>query len=116
MKYESAFSADSMDVGQTNILHHTIDIKDKTEPAYRQQFRLAADHLQLIKDNMVGWMKAGILEKSNSKYNSPVFCVPKKDGLGLRVVLDYRLLNHKYVPDKYSIRTINQCLEDIGHA
>ena len=36
--------------------------------------------------------------------------------MGLRVVLDYRLLNHKSVPDKYSIRTIDQCLEDIGHA
>ena len=61
-------------------------------------------------------MKAGILEKSNSKYNSPVFCVPKKDGVGLRVVLDFRLLNHMSVLDKYSIRIIDQCLEDIGHA
>ena len=61
-------------------------------------------------------MKAGILKKSNSKSNSPVFCVPKKDGVGLRVVLDYCLLNNKSVPDKYSIRTIDQCLEDIGHA
>ena len=33
-----------------------------------------------------------------------------------RVVLDYRLLNHKSVADRYSIRTIDQCLEDIGHA
>ena len=61
-------------------------------------------------------MKAGILEKANSKYNSPIFCIPKKDSMGLRVVLDYRLLNHKSVPDKYSIRTIDQCLEDIGRA
>ena len=66
MKYETAFSADSMDVGQTDIQQHKIDIKDKTEPAYRQQFRLAADHLRLIKDNVVGWIKAGIIEKSNS--------------------------------------------------
>ena len=78
MKYETAFSANSMDVGQTDVLKHKSDIKDSKELAYRQQFRLAADHLQLIKDNVVGWMKAGILEKSNSKYNSPVFWVPKK--------------------------------------
>ena len=36
--------------------------------------------------------------------------------MGLRVVLDYRLLNHKSVLDKYSICTIDQCLVDIGHA
>ena len=63
MKYEAAFSANSMDVGQPDILQHKIDIKDRKELAYRQQFRLAADHLQLIKDNVVGWTKAGILEK-----------------------------------------------------
>ena len=90
-----------------DILKHKIDIKVMKEPVYRQQFRLAADHLQLIEDNVVGWMKTAILDKSNSKYNSPVFCVPKKDGVGLRVVLDYKLLNHKSVPDKYSIRTID---------
>ena len=42
--------------------------------------------------------------------------MPKKEGQGLRVVLDYRLLNHKSIPDKYSIKTIDQCLEEIGRA
>ena len=34
----------------------------------------------------------------------------------MRVVLDYRLVNHASIPDKYSIRTIDQCMEEIGNA
>ena len=64
----------------------------------------------------MGWLNAGLIERSTSRHNSPVFCVPKKDGAGLRVVLDYRLLNFKSLPDKYSIRTIDQCIEEIGKA
>ena len=80
---------------------------------------MAHDQLQLIKDNVVGWLRAGLIERSNSKFNAPAFCVPKKQNdltAGMRVVLDYRMLNHKSVPDKYSIRTIDQCLEEIGNA
>ena len=40
--------------------------------------------------------------------------MPKKEGHGFRVVLDYRKLNLKTVPDFYSIRTIEQCIEEIG--
>ena len=107
---------DKLDLGLTDVIQHTVDLQDKTTPAYKGQFRLAMDQLQLIKDNVAGWLKAGLIENSGSKFNAPVFCVPKREGHGLRVVLDYRMLNHRSVPDKYSIRTIDQCLEEIGRA
>ena len=115
-QYEDVFSAHSLDLGLSDLTAHDIQLTDHNDPAYKGQFRLAFDQLQLIKDNVVGWLKAGLIERSNSKFNSPVFCVPKKEGQGLRVVLDYRQLNHKSIPDKYSIRTIDQCLEEIGQA
>ena len=114
-KYDDVFSADSLDLGLTNVISHGIQLRDD-DPQYKGQFRLAQEQMQLIKDNVVGWLRAGLIQRSNSKFNSPVFCVPKKEGKGLRVVLDYRLLNDKSVPDKYSIRTIDQCLEEIGRA
>ena len=112
--YEDVFSVDKLDLGLTDVIQHTIDLKDKAMPAYKGQFRLAMDQLQLIKDNVAGWIGAGLIERSNSKFNAPVFCVPKREGQGLRVVLDYRMLNERSVPDRYSIRTIDQCLEEIG--
>lgn len=110
MQREHFFSADGNDLGFTNALEHTVDLND-VSPSFAPQFRLPADHLKLIQENVAGWLQAGIIERSTSKYNSPIFCVPKKHGLGMRCVLDYRKVNSKTLSDKYSIRTIDECLE-----
>ena len=115
MQREHFFSASNDDLGFTDALQHSVDLNDKV-PAFSAQYRLPADHLRLIQENVAGWLQAGIVERSDSKYNAPIFCVPKKHGLGLRCVLDYRRLNSKSVSDKYSIRTIDECLEAIGRA
>ena len=83
LQYEDTFSADKDDVGLSDIIQHTIEVKDKEDLAYIGQFRLAFDHLQLIKDNVAGWLRAGLIERAESKFNAPVFCVPMKEGHGL---------------------------------
>ena len=109
-------SENSDDIGHTDITQHNIELPmGPNDPAFKSQFRLAFEHLQLIKD-VVGWLRNGLVEKSNSKFNAPVFCVPKLHGRGVCIVLDYRALNEKSVPDRYSIRTIDQCIEEIGRA
>jgi hypothetical protein len=108
-------SADQHDLGRSDALKHEIELSDRT-PVYTQQYRLPLEQIELVKDHLHAWLKAGIVEASRSKYNSPVFCVPKKDSNKLRVVLDYRKLNAKCLPDKYSIRPVDQCIEEIGHA
>ena len=84
-----AFSRGKFDLGFTDKVSHNIELKDKN-PVYTQQFRLPTEHLRTIKENVMAWMKIGIVERARSKYNSPIFCVPKKEGQGLRTVLDYR--------------------------
>ena len=116
-EFEDTISADQDDIGFTNVTQHNIELpQGMNDPAFKGQFRLAFEHLQLIKDNVVSWLKNGLIEKSNSKFNAPVFCVPKAYGRGIRVVLDYHSLNDKAVPDRYSIRTTDQCIEEIGRA
>jgi hypothetical protein len=97
-----------MDLGRTNIVESYIDLRDK-EPVYTQQFRLPIEQIEFIKENFMGWLDAGIVERANLPYNSPIFCVPKKQGHGLRCVLDFRRLNLKTMDSKYSIRCIDQC-------
>ena len=109
------FSASSLDLGFCDKVQHTIDLESKT-PVFSPQFRLPAQQLQLIRENVAGWLQAGIIERCNSPYNSPIFCVPKKQGMGMRCVLDYRRLNAASMSDKYSIRTIDECLESIGRS
>ncbi len=55
----------------------------------------------------------GIIQPSNSKYNSPIFVVPKKNGEN-RYVLDYRALNAHSHDDRYTMRTVDECIAEIG--
>ena len=59
---------------------------------------------------MNNWLKLGVVSPSNSKFNSPIFCVPKKDGT-FRPVLDFRA---KSYVDKYSQREVQDCIDEIG--
>jgi hypothetical protein len=113
MALQHFFSADNLDLGFTDLEQHTIDLKVK-DPVFSLQFRLPAEHQQLIQENVAGWLQAGIIERSRLPYNSPIFCVPKKEGQGLRCILDYRRVNSSSFSDQYSLRTIDECLETVG--
>ena len=52
-EYDDVFSADSLDLGLTNVISHGIQLRDD-DPQYKGQFRLAQEQMQLIKDNVVG--------------------------------------------------------------
>jgi Reverse transcriptase (RNA-dependent DNA polymerase) len=56
------------------------------------------------------------LTLTHSLYNSPIFCDPKKQGQGLRIVQDFRELNQNSHIDKYSVKEITECIGDIGRA
>jgi hypothetical protein len=112
---EHFFSADTNDIDSTNLLEHQIDLKNN-DPINCPEFRLPAEHLKHIQENVAGWLQCGIIERSKSNYNSPIFCVPKKDGQGICTVLDYRMLNSRSLLSLYSVCTINECIEVIGRA
>ncbi len=113
MSREHFFSADSNDLGRTHLIQHEIQVMDD-RANFTPQFRLPLEHLQLIRENVQGWLQAGIIARTRSRHNSSVFCVPKKGGNGLRVVLDLRGINRVSSPDMYSIRTVDECVERLG--
>jgi hypothetical protein len=65
---------------------------------------------------VAGWLQARIIQRSRLLFNSPIFCLPKKEGQGLRCVLDYKRVNHSSFSDRYALRTIDECLETVGRA
>jgi len=62
------------------------------------------------------WLKLGVVKRSNSLYNSPIFCIPNKQGQGLLIIEDFRELNQNSHKDKYSMKEITECIGDIGQA
>ena len=61
------------------------------------------------------WLALGIVEPARSQYNSPMFCVGKKDGT-LRLVQDFQALNSASMEDKYTMKDITDCIGEIGGA
>ena len=111
-EFHMVFSETKSDIGKGPTEH---DIALTSEvPAYTRQYSIPEEHMDHIKDHVRQWLKLGIVEHAKSPYNAPIFCVPKKEGQGWRVVLDYRKLNAVTVPDKYSLRCVEDCINEIG--
>jgi hypothetical protein len=60
-------------------------------------------------------LKLGVVRPSNSKFNSPMFIVAKKDG-GVQIVQDFWAINHQTKVDKFSMRDVLECINEIGRA
>ena len=108
------FSKNENDLGCANHYKHKIDLK-QTDPIYVKQFRIADAYKNGLFDQVKTWLTLGIIKPSQSKFNNPIFVVPKKSGKP-RYVLDYRQLNKASVEDKYSMKTVDECISDIGYA
>ena len=111
-KHQTCVSRHKFDLGLTDLHSHSIVMQDK-EPVYHRQFPIPLDHADVIDEHVQQWIQMGIVEPANSQYNSPIFCVRKKDG-SFRLCLDYRGVNSKSLPVQYSIRTPEDCVSELG--
>ncbi len=108
-KQQKAISAIKYGLGLASNYKHRLHLKDNS-PVYRKQFKIPEAHQQFIEQSLEEWLKLGVVKRANSLYNSPIFCVPKKQGQGLRVVQDFcKLNNHSHI-DKYSMKEITECI------
>ena len=114
LQNHDVFSADKFDLGLTTMAEHTITLRDE-EPVYVKQYRLAERDRSVLISHLRNWLKLGVVSPCRSKYNSPIFTVPKRDGT-LRPVLDFRALNEKSHIDKYSQLEVNECIDSLGRS
>ena len=69
--------------------------------------------MAIFRDHVREMLARGLIKRSRSVYNSPVFVFPKKSGKH-RIVIDLRAINAKTRKDFYPIKDIRQCLEKVG--
>ena len=115
LENHDVFSRSKNDLGLANHYKHSITLKD-TEPLYIKQFKIPEIHRKMLESQVKEWLKLGIIQRSNSKYNSPVFVVPKKEPGQFRFVQDFRKLNQNSLDDKYCMKDVSECIGEIGRA
>jgi hypothetical protein len=121
MRYHDVISKDKFDLGHADIIKHSIRMGDQV-PSHSRQFRIPFEHETVIHEYVDELLKRGAIEVSRSPYNSAIFCVAKKTPpdhpkgmpLPMRCVLDYRKINEKSLPDRYSIREVREYIDAVG--
>ena len=114
LQNHDVFSKNKNDLGKATNATHKIHLKNDA-PIYVKQFPVPEAYREQLNLQVKEWLKMGIVTPTNSPYNSPIFVVPKKDG-SPRYVLDFRKLNDNSHSDKYSMKSVEECIGDIGRS
>ena len=88
----------------------SIKIKDDAKPKHSRLYAVPHVHLESFKQELDHLVKIGVLSRAGtSKWGSPTFITPKKDGR-IRWVSDLRELNKVVVRHQYPLHIINDLL------
>src|SRR6478672_2126199 len=93
---------------------HGISTEPAHPPTFRQMYRLSPLEYRELEKQVTAFLKAGILEVSQSPYGAPVLFVPKPNGRGLRLCVDYRALNSITVKNRCTIPRIDDLLDAVS--
>jgi hypothetical protein len=72
---------------------HSIPTEPGHPPPFWTMYHLSPLEYRELEKQVNNFLKDGILEVSQSPYGAPVLFVPKPNGRGLRLCVDYRALN-----------------------
>ncbi|KAH8418714.1 hypothetical protein KR009_012037, partial [Drosophila setifemur] len=91
------------------------------DPIYAKLYPYPMGAADFVNNEIQELLKNGIIQKSVSPYNNPIWVVDKKgtDEAGkknMRLVIDFRKLNERTVADKYPMQNISMILGNLGKA
>jgi hypothetical protein len=95
---------------------HSICTKPEHLPPFRQMYRLCSLEYRELEKQVTAFLKAGILEMSIAPYGAPVLFVPKPNGRGLRLCVDYQALNAITIKNRCTIPRIDDLLDVVSES
>lgn len=104
----------------TSTIEATIRTKSE-DPIWTKQYPYPYADNEFINKEIDNMLENGIIQKSRSPYNSPIWTVPKKgtDDQGKpkrRMVVDFQKLNTETITDRYPIPDVNMTIQNLGKA
>ena len=113
IKYHQAFGAHEFDLGKTETYVHDIKLTD-SKPVFNKQFPLSEHSIRFLREHIKEMVRIGILENSQSQWNSCCFVVPKPSG-GYRMVIDLRSVNAKTIPAIHNGATVDEIIKRLAN-
>lgn len=119
-EFSDIFALESEDITANNFYEQKLQLTDNI-PVYTKNYRIPNSQKHEIKKHVQKLIDSNIVEPSTSPYNSPILLVPKKSLPNEtvkrnRLVIDYRNINKKLIPDRYPIPRIDEILDNLGKA
>ncbi|KAM2474176.1 hypothetical protein PS1_006912 [Malus domestica] len=123
--------ADIKSISPTTCMHH-IFLEEGAKPTREAQRRLNPPMMEVVKKEIIKLLDCGVIYPiSDSRWVSPIQCVPKKSGvtvvenaenelvptriqIGWRVCIDYRKLNATTRKDHFPLPFLDQMLERLA--
>ena len=95
-RQQEAFSKNNKDIGHTQLIEMEIDTGDSL-PVAQSPYTLPLKHYDWVRQEIETLEKSGVIERSLSRWASPVIVVPKKSAPDepprRRLCIDYRKVN-----------------------
>lgn len=117
LEYSDAFYIDGDRLKTTDVYQHTIKLKPDTDTVFVKQYRIPEMQKQEVDRQINELLKNNIIEKSTSRFNSPLLLVKKRSDeenkTNYRMVIDYRKLNEATINQAHPIPLIDEITDNL---
>jgi len=93
-----------------------IDLKEGSTPPWGPIYPLSESELQALREWLKEMERTGKIQRSTSPAGSPILFVPKPNGKGLRLCVDYRGLNKITIPNRYPLPLMQELQDRVQGA
>jgi hypothetical protein len=114
-KFSDVFPEELPGMPPDHEIEFVIELVLGTAPIFRRPYRMAANQLAELKEQLQELLDKGYIRPSASPWGAPIIFVPKKDGTQ-RTCVNYHSLNEVTNKNKYSLPRINDLFDQLKRA